>query len=900
MSNVVIVESPAKAKTINKYLGGGYTVLASYGHIRDLPSKNGSVRPDDDFDMDWEVDASAKKRITEITTAVKKADILYLATDPDREGEAISWHIKEILNEKNALKNVEVKRVVFNEITQNAIVSAFEYPRALDQELVDAYLARRALDYLVGFTLSPILWRKLPGSRSAGRVQSVALRIICDRETEIESFTAEEYWSVKTSFETPDGKLFNTNLTHVNGEKLSKMSISGEQQAMAAVNAIESRDFSVANIERKEARRNPSPPFTTSTLQQEAARKLYFGSKKTMQVAQKLYEGFNIGGETVGLITYMRTDGTTIAGEAINACRSLLASDYGAKYVPDSPRVYKTKAKNAQEAHEAIRPTDIARKPSDVAAYLNEDERKLYDLIWKRTLASQMASAILNQVAIDVSSLDQQVTLRATGSVIAFDGFYRLYREGQDEKNGNGSDKDEDRILPDMQEGAALARKEIVPEQHFTQPPPRFSEASLVKKLEELGIGRPSTYASIISVLQDRNYVKVESRRFTPEDRGRFVTAFLSSFFERYVDFNFTAELENKLDDVSAGSVNWKKLLRDFWDPFNDKSKDVLKLTGTQVIDDINMVLGPHFFRPGADGADPRKCPSCENGSLVLKPGRHGSFIGCSDYPECRFTTPLKIIKGKLEKGDVADNGPKELGAHPQSGLMVTLRKGPYGFYVQHGEEGDIKPEKGKKAKKPKRGSLARNMDAASVDLDMAVALLSLPRDVGSHPETAEMISASIGPFGPYLKYQGNFISLKGDDDVLSIGLNRAVTVIAEAPKKEPVITLGNHPKDGKPVTIKTGRWGPFVQHGKARANLPKDVDKKDITLETGLELLAVKNGKNGKPAAKAKAKPAAKSKAKPKAKAKPRAKAKPKAPAKATATDDPKKAEAAKNVVKL
>jgi len=847
MSNVVIVESPAKAKTINKYLGADYTVLASYGHIRDLPSKDGSVDPDEGFKMDWEIDDKARKRITEITKAVKSADNLFLATDPDREGEAISWHIREVLDNKKAIGSKPVRRVVFNEITKSAILDAFQHPRDLDQPLIDAYLARRALDYLVGFTLSPVLWRKLPGSRSAGRVQSVALRLICDRETEIENFRADEYWTVKSTFETERGTRFTANLTHLAGNKLDKLTLANEAEANKAVQAIEAGNFRVGKIERKKSRRNPPAPFTTSTLQQEASRKLYFGAKKTMQVAQKLYEGFTIDDDTVGLITYMRTDGTTMAGEAISACRNLLAKDFGDNYVPKSPRVYKTKAKNAQEAHEAIRPTDIKRKPKDVAAYLDQDQLKLYELIWKRTLASQMEAAVLDQVGIDIETQADQARLRATGSVIAFDGFYRLYREGKDDSTGT----DDERILPELFEQEALKCLETTPEQHFTQPPPRFSEASLVKTMEELGIGRPSTYASIISVLQDRNYVKIEKRRFVPEDRGRFVTAFLSSYFERYVEYDFTARLEDKLDDISGGRIDWKAVLDDFWKPFKIDADGVLKLTGTEVIDRINDVLGPHFFRPDPDDPehqDPRQCPLCADGKLILKPGRHGSFIGCSNYPECRFTTPLRIVTGKLNADEVENNGPKELGKDPETGFTITLRKGPYGFYVQKGEQDDYPAQKGKKAKKPKRASLARSMDPAAVDLDMALALLALPRNIGEHPETRDMITASIGPFGPYLKYQGNFYSLKGDDDVLSIGLNRAVTVIAEAPKKEPAIELGKHPKDSKPVVIKTGRWGPFVQHGKARANLPKDTDKTKLTLETALELLAAKqaNGKTG------------------------------------------------------
>ncbi|MBT4464140.1 MAG: type I DNA topoisomerase, partial [Rhodospirillaceae bacterium] len=638
--NVVIVESPAKAKTINKYLGTDYTVLASYGHIRDLPSKNGSVRPDDDFAMEWEIDSRSQKQVKAITDACKGADHLYLATDPDREGEAISWHVLRVLEKKKVLKNIEVKRVVFNEITKTAILDAFKTPRDLDTELVQAYLARRALDYLVGFTLSPVLWRKLPGSRSAGRVQSVALRLICERETEIELFNPQEYWSVKAGFNSTAGVPFTAQLTHLNGDKLAKMSIADGKQADAAVSAIEAADMSVAKVEKKQTRRNPTAPFTTSTLQQEAARKLYFATKRTMQVAQRLYEGIQIGGETIGLITYMRTDGVQMAGEAIATCRDLIGNDYGADYLPGEPRVYKTKAKNAQEAHEAIRPTDVKRLPSDVAQYLDDDQKKLYELIWKRTVASQMEAARIDQVAADISSPDGNTTLRATGSVIAFDGFLRVYQEGKDEKNAAN---DKDRILPDLKEGEALARTSVNPEQHFTQPPPRYSEASLVKTMEELGIGRPSTYSSIISVLQDRDYVTLEQRRFTPQDRGRLVTAFLASFFTKYVEYNFTAELEDKLDDISGGRIDWKQVLRDFWEDFAKAVGDTKELRVRDVLDRLNELLGPHFFHDEGNGKDPRACPTCDEGQLSLKLGKFGAFIGCSNYPDCRYTRPLVV-----------------------------------------------------------------------------------------------------------------------------------------------------------------------------------------------------------------------------------------------------------------
>jgi len=842
--DVVIVESPAKAKTINKYLGSGFNVLASYGHIRDLPSKDGSVRPDEGFAMDWEVDAKAQKHITAIAKAVKGAEHLYLATDPDREGEAISWHIREILEKKRALKDVDVKRVVFNEITKTAVLAAFEHPRDLDSELIDAYLARRALDYLVGFTLSPVLWRKLPGSRSAGRVQSVALRLVCERETEIENFISEEYWSVKATFATAANETFEASLTHLNGEKLDKMSLRNEMSAQAAVRAIEAGDFAVDSVERKKSRRNPTPPFTTSTLQQEASRKLNFSAKRTMQVAQRLYEGVNIGGETVGLITYMRTDGVQMAAEAIEGCRSLIGERYGAPYLPDEPRVYKTKAKNAQEAHEAIRPTDVSRRLENLRQYLDEDQQKLYSLIWQRTVASQMASAVLDQVAVDIASRQENVVLRATGSVIAFDGFLKLYQEGRDERRGErAEDDDRNRILPPVREGDALDRRDVNAEQHFTQPPPRYTEASLVKKLEELGIGRPSTYASILSVLQDRNYVKLEKRRFEPEDRGRVVTAFLESFFTRYVEYGFTADLEEKLDDISGGRIDWKTVLNEFWGPFNNAVGETKDLRVREVLDALDTILGPHFFRANGSGRDPRACPACADGRLSLKLGKFGAFIGCSNYPECRHTRPLAVTNGDDE--DEADNGPRVLGNEPETGMEVSLRKGPYGHYVQLGEA-----EKGSKSK-PKRSSLARNMRPADIDLEKALALLSLPREVGIDPESGQKITAAIGRFGPYIKLGGTYVSLKGDDDVLTIGLNRAVVLMANAPKKPEPVNLGDHPKSGKPITVRQGRWGPYVQAGTIRANVPKGTKMEEVTLEMAVIALDAKGAGKDKAAKK-------------------------------------------------
>ncbi len=706
MNSVVVVELPAKAKTINKYLGRGYTVLASYGHVRDLPPKDGSVRPDDDFAMSWQVDPKADKRLKEIAAAVKGADQLFLATDPDREGEAISWHVEEVLRQRKALKGVDVKRVVFNEVTKQAVLEAFRHPRALDRELVDAYLARRALDYLVGFTLSPVLWRKLPGSRSAGRVQSVALRLVCEREDEIEAFRAQEYWTVEAEFVTPSGERFRARLTHLDGKRLDKFDLKTESQARAAADKIlAASGYAVSSVEKKQARRNPPPPFITSTLQQEASRKLGLGASRTMRIAQRLYEGVDIGGDTVGLITYMRTDGVTLSNEAIAAARRLIEQDHGARYVPDEPRIYRSQVKNAQEAHEAIRPTDMFRRPPQVARQLDAEQRALYELVWKRALASQMASALIDQVAVDIEPPDKSVTLRATGATIAFDGFLALYHEDEDDP---GESEDGSR-LPPLEERQKLTRGDVEPLQHFTQPPPRYTEASLVKKLEELGIGRPSTYASILQVLQDRSYVRLEKKRFIPEDRGRVVTAFLTSFFDRYVEYGFTADLENKLDDISGGRIEWQKVLQDFWRDFSaavDATKD-LKIT--QVIESLDEVLGRHFFPDDGSGRDQRLCPACQNGRLGLKLGKFGAFIACSNYPECKYTRALGLERGDGVNG--GDVGPRELGNDPVSGDKVALKKGPYGNYVQLGE--------GENGEKPKRASLPKDMAPADITLEL-------------------------------------------------------------------------------------------------------------------------------------------------------------------------------------
>ena len=844
---VVVVESPAKAKTINKYLGNDYKVVASYGHVRDLSAKDGSVLPDSDFAMSWEVDGKSEKHLRTIAQAVRGADRLFLATDPDREGEAISWHVNEVLKARRALKDLDVKRVVFNEVTKNAVLEAFRRPREIDRELVEAYLARRALDYLVGFTLSPVLWRKLPGSRSAGRVQSVALRLICEREAEIEVFKSREYWTIEVEFRTEAGQTFTARLTHLDGKRLDRFDLDTEEKARAAAEAIlRAPGFAVAEIDSRQVRRNPFPPFTTSTLQQEASRKLGLSASRTMQIAQRLYEGIDLTGETVGLITYMRTDGVAISGEAIAAARRLIGGEFGPRYVPDQPRVYRSPAKNAQEAHEAIRPTDIDRKPAYIAPNLDRDQRRLYELIWKRTIASQMASALLDQVTVDIADPMGRLRLRATGSVVVFDGFLALYQEDRDdaaEEEGEGA------RLPAMRQGERLARGAVEPKQHFTQPPPRYTEASLVKKLEELGIGRPSTYASILQVLQDRSYVRLEQRRFLPEDRGRLVTAFLTSFFERYVEYGFTADLENQLDDVSGGRTDWKEVLRNFWRDFSAAVDGTKELTISQVLAALDDELGRHFFPDDGSGRDPRLCPVCGAGRLSIKLGKFGAFIGCSDYPKCRYTRPFALDQD-IEEIPTADT---PLGDDPVSGLAISVKKGPYGHYVQCGtDNGELKP---------KRVALPRSMKPADVDLDIALRLLALPRELGRHPETRDAIVAGIGRFGPYIKHGTTFKSLAPDDDVLTIGLNRAVVLLAEPAgqrRSGPRLLreLGEHP-DGGTVAVYAGRYGPYVSHDGVLASLPRTADPATFSLDQAVPLLAVqrqkgkgRQRKSGKPAA--------------------------------------------------
>lgn len=873
---IVVVESPAKAKTINKYLGNDYKVLASFGHIRDLPPKDGSVRPEEDFAMDWELGDRAAKPVSEILKAAKEADEIILASDPDREGEAIAWHVKEVLNEKKLSAKIPVRRVTFNEITKRAVLDAIEHPRDIDGALVDAYMARRALDYLVGFSLSPVLWRKLPGSKSAGRVQSVALRLICERESEIEIFKPQEYWTIEGLFKTNDGGALPAHLTHLSGKKLDKFALANEAEAAAAVALLNNLSYEVGAIERKQVKRNPYPPFTTSTLQQEASRKLGLGATRTMRIAQQLYEGADIGGETVGLITYMRTDGVALSQEAVLSARGVIENDFGAAYVPAKPRLYKAAAKNAQEAHEAIRPTDLRRRPEQVAKYLDKDSLRLYTLIWQRTMASQMESATLDQVAVDIAGQGSKGIFRATGSTIVFDGWFKIYEDQRDE---DAEETDENRRLPPVKEKDALKKESVIPEQHFTQPPPRYSEASLVKKLEELGIGRPSTYASIMQVLQDRDYVRLDKKRFIPEDRGRIVTAFLENFFGRYVEYDFTADLEKKLDDISSGGLKWKKVMKDFWTAFSGAIGETKELKVSDVIDALDEALGPHFFPSQADGHDPRVCPVCKNGRMGLKLGKFGAFIGCSNYPACKNTRPLAVA-GSEESKNGGSMEPRKLGRDPATELPVTARIGPYGAYVQLGpkEGAEVEEKKSKRKKekkeKPKRASLLKGMDPNLVDLETALKLLALPRDIGKHPETGEMIQAGLGRYGPYIKMGSQYKSLADGDDLLTVGINRAVVLLAEPskgrarPAATPAKALGEHPEDGKPVTLQSGRFGPYVKWGKVMATVTKAYNPENLTLDQAVEILAAKIEKNGGAKGKAKAakKPAAKKENKKKA----------------------------------
>ncbi len=838
---VVVVESPAKAKTINKYLGAGYTVLASYGHVRDLPAKDGSVDTGHDFAMTWEVAADSRKHVRAIAEALKTDDVLILATDPDREGEAISWHLQEALA-PTIRKGKQVSRVTFNAITKAAVSQAMKQPRQVDQALVDAYLARRALDYLVGFTLSPVLWRKLPGARSAGRVQSVCLRLIVDREMEIEAFRAREYWTVTANLVTPRGQEFEARLTVLGGRKLDKYDIANASAAELAVQAVTARNLTVKSVEARPASRNPYPPFMTSTLQQEASRKFGMGAKQCMGAAQRLYEA--------GHITYMRTDGIDMAPEAVMAARDEIGRRFGAAYVPDSPRMYKNKARNAQEAHECIRPTDMQASPDSLK--LEPDQRKLYDLIWKRTIASQMSAARMERTTVDVASADAQVELRATGQVVLFDGFLKVYEEGRDDE-----EEDEGR-LPQIIQGEPAEKRGITPEQHFTQPPPRYTEATLVKRMEELGIGRPSTYASILTTIQDREYVRKDRNRLIPEDKGRLVTAFLTNYFRKYVEYDFTADLEGQLDDVSAGERNYKEVLARFWRDFSAAIAETADLRIGEVLEKIDEFLAPHLYPPRADGSDPRVCQVCGTGRLHLKTARSGgAFIGCGNYPECRYTRPISV------SGDDGATGfpDGQVLGHDDNGLPVTLRNGRFGPYVQRGEATTEHP-------KPPRASLPKGWTPESLTLDRALMLLNLPRRIGPHPADGQMVEAAIGRFGPYVKHGATYANLADVEEVFSIGMNRAVEVIAQkaargrgtAAAAQPLRDLGTHP-DGGVVQVMPGRYGPYVKWAKVNATLPKDLSPEAVTLDEALALIADKAGKGGKVKAPRKAapKPAAK-----------------------------------------
>ncbi|MHA6299209.1 type I DNA topoisomerase [Devosia sp. CAU 1758] len=855
---VVVVESPAKAKTINKYLGKDYEVLASFGHIRDLPAKDGSVRPDEDFAMSWEVDTAAKKRVADIASALKSADGLILATDPDREGEAISWHILDVLRAKKALKkDVPVQRVVFNAITKDAVTAAMANPRDIDMPLVDAYLARRALDYLVGFTLSPILWRKLPGSRSAGRVQSVALRLVSDRESEIERFRADEYWSVEAKL-NEGGKSFLARLFAVDGKKTDKLDIKTGEDAGVLKNLIEGGQFNVSNVEKKPTKRNPYAPFTTSSLQQDASSRLGLSPNRTMQIAQRLYED--------GLITYMRTDAVQMAPEGIAMARSVIGKYFGEDYLPEKARIYQTKAKNAQEAHEAVRPTDMFKRPESLN--LDADQSKLYGLIWRRTLASQMKSAEIDRTSVDiaVNVPGRAVTLRATGSVVTFPGFLTLYGV---EAKGDEDEADEDgRELPPLAVGDKPKLEKVEIEQHFTQPPARYTEASLIKKMEELGIGRPSTYAATLTTLKDRDYVRLEGKALHPEDRGRIVTSFLESFFSRYVEYGFTAGLEEQLDQVSAGELDYKVLLRDFWKDFTVATEEIKDLRVSEVLDALNDMLADHIFPAKEDGSDPRRCPTCGTGTLSLKLGKFGAFIGCSNYPECKHT--MQLSDAASGQSSEASAGDGVLGTDPESGEEVHLKSGRFGPYVQLGE-----------GKEPKRSSLPKGWEAASLTLEKALQLLSLPREVGLHPETGVMISAGLGRYGPFLLHDGKYANLPDVEEVFTVGLNRAVDLIAQKAanggrggRGAAVAAIQTFEHDGGPITVRAGRYGPYVNQGKVNATLPKDLKPEDVTVEQAIALIAARaeatGGRKKAPAKKAAAKkPAAKKPAAKKAPAK-------------------------------
>ncbi len=822
--NIVIVESPAKAKTINKYLGRDFQVLASFGHVRDLPAKDGSVLPDKNFSMDWEINPDSKKQIKAISKALETADKLILATDPDREGEAISWHVVEILRKNKKFKDLPVERVSFNAITPKAIHEAMQTPRKIDMQLVDAYLARRALDYLVGFNLSPILWRKLPGARSAGRVQSVALRLICERELEVEQFQSQEYWSIEAILKSVKNQTFKTRLIALDHQKIEKFSFSNEAEAHLAKSRVEQAEFFVSEIQSKLTKRTPSPPFITSTLQQEAARKLGFSTKKTMTIAQQLYEGITINNTIQGLITYMRTDSHFMAPEALNQSRQVINELFGAPYLPEKIRSFKKKVKNAQEAHEAIRPTDFSLRPKALSS-LTSEQKKLYDLIWKRALASQMADAKLNKTIIDIQSKTDEITLRANGSVIVFDGFLKLYIEGKDHE------EEKDQTLPPLKQNESVKKEEVHSNQHFTQPAPRYSEASLVKTMEELGIGRPSTYASTLSVLQSRNYVHMEKRRFVPEDKGRLVIAFLENFFLNYFEYDFTASLESQLDEISSGQLEWTKLLSDFWIEFKKTIEDVKTLKISEVLDKLNEHLQSYIFPVTEEDQNPRKCPKCETGKLSLKTSRYGAFIGCSNYPDCAYTKPFSNSSKTQQTGSEQDQSPKDisLGKDPETNHEILLKTGRFGPYVELLSD----PRK--------RVSIPKKWLNEEISLGKALKLLSLPKLIGKHPETSENIYANLGRYGSYLQHQKTYANLSNIEELFEIGINHAIELLAQKQKanqKNILKDIGTHPDTNLPIQVLKGRYGPYIKYEKINISLPKSVSIDDIDLKSALELI--------------------------------------------------------------
>ena len=823
--NVLVVESPSKAKSINKYLGDDYKVLASIGHVRDLSAKNDAIDTDNNFEMKWETSDRGKKVIKEIADAAKKSKNLYLATDPDREGEAIAWHVETMLRQIPNLSNLNIYRITFNEITKNAVVNSLKYPRKIDKNLVNAYLARRALDFLVGFNLSPVLWRKLPGSKSAGRVQSVALKIISDRELEIEKFQSEEYWSIKGLFKNKENQEIESRLITFDGKKIDKLDIKNEQNANLYYDEIIKSEFKVSNIINKESKRNPYPPFTTSTMQIESSRKLGLSANQTMRIAQKLYEGSEIDGEPTGLITYMRTDSVIMSNDAIKEIRTYVEQKLGKNYIPDNQRIYKSKAKNAQEAHECIRPTNINLTSQSINKYLSTEEFKLYEIIWQRAVSSQMASAIINQVAVDIHSENKLVCFRANGSSIKFPGMLAVYH---DAKEDDAKEDEEAKILPPLNLGENLKLQKAIKNQHFTLPPPRYTEASLVKKLEELGIGRPSTYASIIKVLQDRGYVILDKKRFNPHDRGRIVSIFLDKYFNKYVEYDFTADLENQLDEISNGKLDWRQVIKNFWDTFKQLCTDTVAKSNREIIDVLDASLGAHFFPPTGSDED-RKCPTCVNGRLGIKVGKFGGFVGCSNYPDCRYTMQFNQLN---DNENDSLSGPKEIGIYPETGEMITLRKGPYGFYMQIGE--------GSSEKKPKRVSIPKNFEPDEIGLNTAIQLLSLPRKLGFHPDTNKTVSAGIGMYGSYILHDKKYKALEKNDNILEVELERALELIVK-PIQRGNATLKNfglHPNENKEITGHDGKFGPYVKCGKINASLIGEQTIDNLKIEEAINLI--------------------------------------------------------------